>query len=232
MEEELPPLVRQAEAVARQAGFPLTRQEADYGRPSACLPGVGRFLAVLAAGCTGGRIGELGTGAGIGTAWMAGAMPGDCTLITVERDERLAGAVRELMAGSHGEPARPGEALSPGQIPPPGQTLPPGQTPPSGVHVITGDAFSVLSGHGPFDLLFADCGVRDDAGFASLVSLLRIGGRIVMDDLTPQQNLPPDSPWRSSDLKRQFFRGEARLTSAEVVLPDLANSLLVGTRRT
>jgi predicted O-methyltransferase YrrM len=218
VEEELPPLVRQAQAVAGQAGFPLTRAAAGTGRPSACLPGVGRFLAVLAAGCTGGRIGELGTGAGIGTAWMAGAMPDDCTLITVERDERLAAAVRDLMAGGQGGHQGLGE-------PHPGQALW------TGVHVITGDAFSVLSGQGPFDLLFADCGVRDGTGFASLVSLLRIGGRIVMDDLTPEQDLPPDSPWRSSDLKREFFHGEARLTSAEVVLPDLHNSLLVGTRR-
>ena len=61
--EQLPPLVPRAEAVARQAGFALSRDEAGPGRPSACLPDVGRFLAVLAAGCAGGRIGELGTGA-------------------------------------------------------------------------------------------------------------------------------------------------------------------------
>lgn len=212
MADEVPPLVMRAQAAARELGFPLTREEAGPGRASACLPGVGRFLAMLAAGCTGGRIGELGTGAGIGTAWMAGAMPGDCTLITVERDERLAAATRALMTGDPGGPAQAGGPLGPG------------------VHVITGDALSILSGEGPFDLLFADCGVRDQAGFAALVSLLRIGGRIVMDDLTPEQDLPPDSPWRSSDLKRQFFREEPRLISAEVVLPDLHNSLLAGTR--
>jgi predicted O-methyltransferase YrrM len=222
---ELPPLVMRAEAVARAAGFPLTRQEASPGRPSACLPGVGRFLAVLAAGCTGGRIGELGTGAGIGTAWMASAMPGDCTLITVERDERLASAVRELMAVTAGHPGGPGPGW-----PVPGGPVPAGDSLRPGVQVITGDAFDVLSGEGPFDLLFADCGVRAEADFAALVSLLRIGGRIVMDDLTPQQDLPADSPWRRSDLKRQLFDSEPRLISTEVVLPDLHNSLLVGTR--
>jgi predicted O-methyltransferase YrrM len=69
--DQFPPLVTRAQAAARQAGFPLTREEAGPGRPSACLPGVGRFLAVLAAGCAGGRIGELGTGAGIGAGWIA-----------------------------------------------------------------------------------------------------------------------------------------------------------------
>jgi hypothetical protein len=32
-------------------------------------------------------------------------------------------------------------------------------------------------------------------------------------------------------VKRQLFFGDPRLISAEVVLPDLRNSLLVGTRR-
>ena len=154
---------------------------------------------MLAAGCTGGRIGELGTGAGIGAAWMASAMPADCVLITAEIDERLASLARELLAA---DPR---------------------------VEVITGDAASVMSSRGPFDLLFADSGVRDETGFATLVSWLRIGGRIVMDDLTPQRALAPDSPLLANDLKRQFF-SDSRLVSAEVVLPDLENSLLAGTR--
>jgi hypothetical protein len=38
--ERLPSLVIRAQALARQAGFALTREEAGPGRPSACLPGV------------------------------------------------------------------------------------------------------------------------------------------------------------------------------------------------
>jgi len=198
--DQFPPLVMRAQAVARQSGFPLTREEAGPDRPSACLPGVGRFLAVLAAGCPGGRIGELGTGAGIGAAWIASAMPADCTLVTVEIDAVLAGAARDLLAAD------------------------------SRAEVITGDALGVIPGRGPFDLLFADSGVRAPADFAALVSLLRIGGRIVMDDVTPEHALPAGSPLRADDVKRGFFSGEPRLTWTEVVLPDLRNSLLVGTR--
>jgi len=51
--------------------------------------------------------------------------------------------------------------------------------------VITGDAIRVMPTRGPFDLLFADSGVRDRASFAALVSSLRISGRIVMGDVTP-----------------------------------------------
>jgi predicted O-methyltransferase YrrM len=86
--------------------------------------------------------------------------------------------------------------------------------------------------HAPFDLIFADSGVRDAAAFAALSDMLRPGGRIVMDDLTPVLALPADSPLRQSDIKRSLLAGQDSLTWTEVVLPDLANSLLVGTRRT
>ena len=82
--DELPPLVVRAQGAAAKVGMPLSRQGTG---PSACLPGVGRFLAVLAAGCVDGSIGELGTGVGVGAAWMAGAMPDGCRLVTVEIDE-------------------------------------------------------------------------------------------------------------------------------------------------
>jgi predicted O-methyltransferase YrrM len=191
---DLPTLVVRAQQAAADVGMPLTRQ----GRgPSARLPGVGRFLAVLAAGCVGGTIGELGTGVGVGAAWMAEAMPADCRLITVERDERRAAAAREVLAG---DPR---------------------------VEAVCGDAYPVLSGRAPYDLLFADGGKVDPT---VLVDLLRIGGRLVMDDVTPVKMLPRDSPYLSDDPKRRFFLGDPRLVSTEVVLPDLQNSLLVGTR--
>jgi predicted O-methyltransferase YrrM len=198
--EEFPPLVGAAQAVARRAGFPLTREDAGPDHPSACLPGTGRFLAMLAGGCVGGQIGELGTGAGIGAAWMASAMPADCRLITAEIDGQLARAARDLFAS---DPR---------------------------IEVIIGDALLVVPSRGPFDLLFADSGVRSPAAFATLVSALRIGGRIVMDDVTPERAPPADSPLRADDVKRQFFGREPRLAATEVVLPDLRNSLLTGTR--
>lgn len=212
----VPQLVTQAYALARQVGFPLTRQEAqreaertalngarpEPASPSASLPGVGRFLAMLAAGCRGGRIGEIGTGVGVGTAWMAGAMPADCTLVTVEIDARRAAAAAQLLASDRR------------------------------IRVLKGDARELLPPCGPFDLLFADGGWRDPAGLSGLVDLLRIGGQIVMDDVTPLQAMPAGSPPSEHDVKRAFFFGDPRLFSTEVVLPDLRNSLLVGTRLT
>ncbi len=196
-----PVLVERAYATARRIGFPVSADDPGRGRGSACLPGVGRFLAMLAAGCHGGRIGELGTGAGIGAAWMSGAMPDDCTLVTTEIDPIRAGAAKDLFAG---DPR---------------------------VAVLAGEAIELICARGPFDLIFADCGVRDGETFGALVGLLRPGGRIVMDDVTPAGLVPADSPLRERDIKREMFADEARLTWTEVVLPDLENSLLVGTRR-
>jgi len=189
---QFPALVQQAYAGASRIGFPLSGQQSG-GAGSACLPGTGRFLAMLAAGCL--RIGELGTGAGIGTAWMVSTMPAECTLVTAEIDEQRAAIARELFAH---DPR---------------------------VTVITGDAFPAISLGGPYDLLFSDGG----GGQADLVDLLAVGGRVVMDDVTPVALLPADSPYRTGDAKREFF-ASPRLASAEVVLPDLRNAVLVGTR--
>jgi predicted O-methyltransferase YrrM len=93
------------------------------------------------------------------------------------------------------------------------------------VEVVRGDAFDELARRAPFDLIFADGGQSDRA-----VELLRIGGRLVVDDVTPVAALPADSPYRTNDPKREFFFGDSRLVAAEVVLADLRSSLLVGTR--
>lgn len=65
---------------------------------------------------------------------------------------------------------------------------------------------------------------------AALVDLLRIGGRIVMDDLTPVRALPAESELCTDDPKLRLFGGEPRLLWTELVFPDLVNSLLVGIR--
>jgi predicted O-methyltransferase YrrM len=164
------------------------------------VPWVGRLLGVLAAGCHEGRIGEIGTGVGVGSAWMASSMPADCLLVTVEIDRDMAAHASNLLADDRR------------------------------VMVLTGDAGELLPVCAPYDLLYADGGYQDPAGYASLVDLIRIGGQIVMDDVTPTASLRPGSPSRASDQKRDFFFGDPRLISTEIALPDVRNSLLIGTR--
>jgi predicted O-methyltransferase YrrM len=197
----IPPRVEAAIALARELGFPLTRDEAPDGRPTCSLPGVGRLLAMLAAACTGRapRIGEIGSGTGVGAAWMASAMPPGATLVTVELDDARAAAVQRLF----GDDPR--------------------------ITVVQGDANDVMPRHAPFDLLFVDGGIPATAG-DTLVELVRIGGQLVVDDVTPTRRLDAASPFQSNDPKRALFFASPRLQSVEIVLPDLENAAFVATR--
>jgi len=83
---EVPPLVTRALNVCRNQGFvSSTRNEA------------GRLLAALAASRTG-TLGELGTGCGVGAAWLRSALHGDARVVTAELDPVLAKAADELFA--------------------------------------------------------------------------------------------------------------------------------------
>ena len=98
MDTERPELVGRALALAERSGF-----------EHSCAPAVGRLLAVLAGRVRGGLVGEIGTGCGVGTAWMTGARlfpthGGD-------RPGKGAGRPGPLRRGS--ERTRPGGLLAP-----------------------------------------------------------------------------------------------------------------------
>ncbi|URN16046.1 MULTISPECIES: O-methyltransferase [Streptomyces] len=78
-ERAVPPRVAAAERVASEAGF-----------EKSCIPEVGRLLRLAVAAKPGGTIGESGTGAGVGTAWLHSGLGAGARLVTVERDEDLA----------------------------------------------------------------------------------------------------------------------------------------------
>jgi predicted O-methyltransferase YrrM len=84
---DIPPLVVAAVELARQAGFDCS-----------CRPEQGRLLQLLAAGRRGGRIGETGTGYGVGLAWLFTGAGSSTEIISVERDPERADAARGLFA--------------------------------------------------------------------------------------------------------------------------------------
>ncbi len=67
---------------------PITADTAAAGFTMASEPKTGALLSVLAASKPGGRLLELGTGTGIGTAWMLSGMDADRTLDTVDVEAR------------------------------------------------------------------------------------------------------------------------------------------------
>ena len=82
----IPLVVTQALALAERLGF-------DHS----CTPEVGRLLATLAATVAHGTVAEIGTGYGVGTAWIASTLRPEVALVTVEVDEDRADAARQLL---------------------------------------------------------------------------------------------------------------------------------------
>ena len=81
---DVPPLVARALDLSRKEGFiTATRTE------------TGRLLAALAASRTG-TLAELGTGCGVGSAWLDSGITGDARVVTAELDPALAEKVQEL----------------------------------------------------------------------------------------------------------------------------------------
>ena len=83
---DVPPLVTRALELSRQEGFiTATRHE------------TGRLLATLAASRAG-TLAELGTGCGVGSAWISSGTRDDAHVVTAEVDPSLAEKVQEIFA--------------------------------------------------------------------------------------------------------------------------------------
>jgi predicted O-methyltransferase YrrM len=63
---------------------------------NSCAPEQGRLLSVLAAGRSGARIGETGTGCGVGLAWMIEATDPSTSFVSIEVDGARAAAAADL----------------------------------------------------------------------------------------------------------------------------------------
>jgi len=88
------------------------------------------------------------------------------------------------------------------------------------VELLEGDSYEQLHGRGPFGLVFADGGRPYD--WEAIFALLRPGGLIVKDDLTPGRALEGDEV-------REFLLRDPRLAGAEI-LATPAMALIVAAR--
>jgi predicted O-methyltransferase YrrM len=140
----LPPLVERAIALAEELGFERS-----------CSPETGRLLQVLAAQRGRTRVGEIGAGCGVGSAWILSTLDPAATFVTVEPDRGRADGVARLLAND------------------------------PNARVLHARWQDVLPAEAPFDLLFADGGGQATKTEESLLGLLTPGGTLVLDDLTP-----------------------------------------------
>jgi predicted O-methyltransferase YrrM len=135
---------------------------------------VGSLLTVLAAAKPAGRILELGTGAGMGTAYLLGGATQGTRLVTVELEQSLSELAQQHISDDRVEwvVADAGEWLD-------------RQAP------------------GPrFDLIFADTWPGKFTHLDSAIDLLAPGGFYVIDDLQPQMNWPPHHQRSVNELVR------------------------------
>jgi len=174
---ELPDAVTRAFEVSRRAGY-----------VSFCRNETGRLLATLAA-TRSGTMAELGTGCGVGTAWLRSGVRGDAArIVTAELDPRLATFAGEIFDD---DPL---------------------------VDVLAVD-WASLRDRGPFSLLFLDAEMPGDIGVDSIVDLVEEGGIVVLDDLQPCEQWPPLSYGRVDSLREQWLTDERFTAVELVVAP-------------
>lgn len=150
---QLPSDLHVLRAKAAAAGFTLS-----------CEDRTGSLLAALAAGRPGGRILELGTGAGEGAAWLLSGMDRASRLTTVELDAGVQAIAREQL----GSDPR--------------------------VSFVAGDGGAWLEEFDgePFDLVFADTWPGKFTHLDRALELVAPGGTYLIDDLLPQPGWPQD----------------------------------------
>jgi predicted O-methyltransferase YrrM len=163
---EVPSLVNKCQAVADHNKFPLSSDLRT-----------GALLRTLAASKPGGRILEIGSGVGVGAAWMLAGMDETARLVTVELREQIARVCRLLLSVD------------------------------SRAEVVTADATQWLEQYpGPaFDLVFVDTTITKFERRDLLLRHMRAGALLVADDLLPQETWADTHPPRVARLRRDIF---------------------------
>ncbi len=140
----------------------IRRDTQRIGFTMASEPQTGSLLRTLAASKPGGRFLELGTGTGVGTAWLLAGMDAASRLDSVESDAQvMAVAQRHL-----------------------------GHDPRVTFHLTDGAAFLTHAPQRQFDLIYADAWPGKFTELDLALSLLRVGGIYFVDDLLPQPSWP------------------------------------------
>ncbi len=135
---------------------------AAHGFTMASEPKTGALLAALAASKPGGRLLELGTGTGLGTAWLLSGMDAASHLDTIDTDPTVVAIARTHL----------------------------GKDPRVTFHVLDGADFISRSPRDRYDVIYADAWPGKFTHLDEALALLRVGGIYFIDDLLPQANWP------------------------------------------
>lgn len=156
-------MLNDSEHLLPPAALPAIERETEALKfPMGSEAKTGCLLRTLAATKPGGAFLELGTGTGIGTAWLLAGMDQHARLTSIDNDATVMAVARHHL----------------------------GQDPRVTFHTIDGAQFLATLRGQQFDFIFADTWPgkydhRDEA-----LSLLKPGGLYVIDDLLPQPSWP------------------------------------------
>jgi predicted O-methyltransferase YrrM len=160
----------------------------------------GSLLRTLASTKPAGTFLELGTGTGMGTAWLLDGMDTASTLITIDNDEKPLTVARRCL----------------------------GHDPRITFCVMDGVAFlQLMHDQGQtFDLIFADTFPGKFVALDDALRLLRVGGLYVIDDLLPQPSWPKGHQQNVNRLIEELDqRSDLRLTKL-----NWSTGLIIATR--
>lgn len=149
--QRTPPALPAIQADTERLGFAMASE-----------PKTGALLAALAASKPGGRLLEIGTGTGVGTAWLLSGMDASARLDTVDTDRSFVDVARHHL----GADARVAFRLE------------------------DGETFLARADPDTYDLVYADAWPGKFTHLDAALACLRQGGFYVIDDLLPQPNWP------------------------------------------
>ena len=156
----------------------LRREGEALGFRLASEPWVGSLLRALAASKPVGALLELGTGTGVGTAWMLDGMSPDARLTSVDNDPRISAVARRHLSGDERVTFHTGDAAAfIGRLPAAG-----------------------------FDLVYADAWAGKYTHLDEALRLLKPGGLYFVDDMAPRATWPADHRAHADRLKAELAR--------------------------
>jgi predicted O-methyltransferase YrrM len=140
----------------------IVRDSAWLGFTMASEPKTGALLRVLAAAKPGGRLLELGTGTGVGTAWLLAGMDASASLDSVENNPAVLDVARRHL----------------------------GQDRRVRFHSVDAAEYLTRGTTETFDLVYADTWAGKFTHVDRALALVGPGGIYFIDDLLPQPNWP------------------------------------------
>lgn len=140
----------------------ILRETERIGFTLASEPKTGSLLRTLAASKPGGQFLELGTGTGVGTAWLLAGMDANARITSVDSDAKVLEVARRYL----------------------------GHDPRVTFHLADGATFLAQLAQQQFDFIYADAWPGKFTHLDLALSLLRVGGIYFIDDLLPQPSWP------------------------------------------